>query len=187
MKNVILTVFAVMTLLTANAQSTWKVDKSHSSINFSISHYMLSNITGRFGSFDIEVIANDKFENPTFNVSIDVESIDTNQNARDKHLKSSDFFNVEVHPKITFISSSYKQLEDGNFETSGKITINGITQDATFKGKLNGVIKNEKDEKHKAGFTLTTKIDREAFKLGSGMASLGVEVEVVINIEIKQQ
>ncbi|MEE9361190.1 MAG: YceI family protein [Cellulophaga sp.] len=187
MKKIILTVFAVVALLTANAQSTWKVDKSHSSINFSISHYMISDITGRFGSFDVEAITNDKFENPTFNVSIDVESIDTNQKGRDKHLKSPDFFNVEVHPKITFVSSSYKQLEDGNFESAGKITINGITKDATFNGKLNGVLKNEKDEKHKAGLTLTTKIEREAFNIGKGMSSLGKDVEVVINIEIKQQ
>jgi polyisoprenoid-binding protein YceI len=188
MKKIVLTSIALVALvLSINAQSTWKVDNSHSSINFSVSHFMISEVTGHFGSFDITTTANEKFENPTFDVTIDASTINTNQSDRDNHLKSPDFFNVEKHKNIAFKSSSFKQLEDGAFEVSGKITINGVTKDAVFSGKLNGVIKDDQSGKHLAGLKLTTIIEREDFNLGNGMSPIGKEVTVTINIEMYEE
>ena len=188
MKKIILTITALIALvISTNAQSTWKVDKSHSSINFSVSHFMISEVTGNFGNFDITASANDKFENPTFNVTINASTINTNQKSRDNHLRSPDFFNVKKHQNITFKSSSYKQLENGKFETIGKITINGVTKETIFTGKLNGVIKDNRSGKYKAGLKLKTTIKRKNFNLGKGMSSIGKDVEVIINIEMNQQ
>lgn len=186
MKKIVLTVIAILAVATINAQ-TWKVDKAHSSINFSVSHFMISEVTGNFGEFDIEATANDKFEKPTFTVSINASTINTNQKNRDEHLNAPDFFDTKKHPKITFKSESFKQLEGKNFETKGNITIKGITKEVVFKGKLNGIIKDQRSGKYKAGLKLTASIHREDFNLGKGMNPVGKEVEITVNIEMNQQ
>jgi polyisoprenoid-binding protein YceI len=185
MKKLILTLIILVTLNT-NAQSTWKVDNAHSSITFSVSHFMISEVTGNFGKFDITATANEKFESPSFDVSIDAATINTNQSGRDNHLKSADFFDVAKHANIVFKSSSFKNLEGKEFETTGNITIKGITKEIVFKGKLNGVI-DTKSGKKKAGLKLTSVIKREDFNVGKGMNPVGKDVSVTINIEMNQQ
>lgn len=182
MKKAIFTLAAIISLVTVSAQSTWKVDNAHSSINFSISHFMISEVTGNFGKFDIEAKANEKFESPTFSVTIYASSINTNNEDRDDHLRSEDFFNVENNPNITFKSASYEQIDDKKFNVTGNITINGKTEVVTFNGNLNGIIKD--DDGLKAGLKLTTTIARENFNLGERMSPLGKEVEIVINLEM---
>lgn len=185
MKKLILTLILLVTLY-ANAQTTWKVDKAHSSITFSVSHFMISEVTGNFGKFDITATANEKFESPSFDVTIDASTINTNQTGRDNHLKSADFFDVAKHANIVFKSTGFKSLEDKRFETTGNITIKGITKEIVFKGKLNGIIEGREGKK-KAGLKLTTTIKREDFNVGKGMNPVGKEVFVTINIEMNQQ
>ena len=185
MKKLILGLIILVTLNT-NAQTTWKVDKAHSSITFSVSHFMISEVTGNFGKFDITATANEKFESPTFEVTIDAATINTNQSGRDNHLKAADFFDVAKHANIIFKSSSFKNLEGKEFETIGNITIKGITKEVVFKGKLNGVIET-KSGKKKAGLKLTSIIEREDFNVGKGMNPVGKDVAVTVNIEMNQQ
>ncbi len=168
------------------AQSTWKVDKAHSSISFSVSHFMISEVTGNFKQFDIEATAGAQFENPSFDVSIAAGSIDTNQGGRDNHLKAPDFFDVKNHAQITFKSESFTAGENGTFTTKGTITIKGVRKEVVFKGKLNGVIKT-RNGKHKAGLKLTTQIKREDFNLGKGMTPIGKDVTVTVHLEMNQQ
>jgi len=186
MKKIILTFVALVTLVTVNAQNTWKVDNSHSSITFSVSHFMISEVTGNFGKFDITATTNEKFEAPEFDVTIDASTINTNQSGRDNHLKAADFFDVEKHANIVFKSSSFTKLEGKEFEAKGNITIKGITKEVVFKGKLNGVIEGRGGKK-KAGLKLTSVIKREDFNVGKGMNPVGKEVTVTINIEMNQQ
>lgn len=186
MKKIFITLILIFSINVVSAQNTWKVDKAHSSITFSVSHFMISEVTGNFNGFDIDAEANEKFEKPVFKVSINAASINTNQKGRDNHLKSPDFFNVKKNPTITFNSDSFNDLKDGNFETNGTITINGIAKKITFKGKLNGIIK-ARSGKNKAGLKLTSTIKREEFNLGKGMSPIGKDVTVTINIEMNQQ
>lgn len=185
MKKILTIALAILFSTTSIAQNSWKLDKAHSSISFSVSHFKISEVTGQFKSFDINAKANDKFENVSFTVSIDASSINTNNEGRDGHLKSPDFFNVNTHPNITFTSTKFIQQENGLFETVGKISINGITKEISFKGKLNGIIK-DRNSKNKAGLKLSATIKREDFNLGKGMMPIGNEVFVVINIEMNQ-
>lgn len=187
MKKQVFTLLAIITLLSANAQTIWKVDNAHSSINFSVSHFMISEVTGNFTNFDITATSNENLEKPVFKVTIDASSINTNNEGRDGHLKSGDFFNVEKNPKIVFKSTSYKQLEDGNFSTTGDITINEKTEVITFTGKLNGIIKDQRSNKQKAGLKLSTTIKRENFNLGNGMSPIGKDVVVTVNLEMNEQ
>ena len=186
MKKLVLIAIALLFCKESIAQNTWKVDKSHSSITFSVSHFMISEVTGNFNAFDIEATADEKFQNPSFKVTIDANSINTNQPSRDGHLKSPDFFNTQKHPTITFDSSSFQDLKDGKFATTGKITINGVSKEIKFKGKLNGIIKG-RNGKNKAGLKLASTVKREDFKLGSAMAPIGKDVAVTIHIEMDQQ
>jgi polyisoprenoid-binding protein YceI len=82
--------------LMVSAQSTWKVDKSHSNINFTVTHLLISEVTGNFGTFEIEAMADDAFNNPTFNVTIETASIDTGNESRDGDLRSEGWFGAEV-------------------------------------------------------------------------------------------
>lgn len=186
MKKIVLTLIAFVTLANVNAQTTWKVDKAHSSITFSVSHFMISEVTGNFGKFDITAMSNEKFEEPKFNVSIDVSTINTNQSGRDNHLKAADFFDVANHTNIVFKSNSFKSLEGKEFETTGEMTIKGITKEVVFRGKLNGIIEGRGGKK-KAGLKLTSVIKREEFNVGKGMKPIGKDVEVVVNIEMNEQ
>ncbi|PKH50042.1 polyisoprenoid-binding protein [Tenacibaculum sp. Bg11-29] len=185
MKKLILGLIISITL-NVTAQNTWKVDNAHSSITFSVSHFMISEVTGNFGKFDITATTNEKFETPSFEVVIDAATINTNQSGRDNHLKSADFFDVAKHANIVFKSASFKSLEGKEFETTGNITIKGITKEVVFKGKLNGVI-DTKSGKKKAGLKLTSVIKREDFNVGKGMNPVGKEVNVTINVEMNQQ
>ena len=185
MKKIILALI-VLVSLNVNAQTTWKVDNAHSSVTFSVSHFMISEVTGNFGKFDITAISNEKFEDPKFEVSIDASTINTNQTGRDNHLKKADFFDVAKHAAIVFKSSSFKKLEGKEFETKGNITIKGITKEVVFKGKLNGIIEGRNNKK-KAGLKLTTVIKREDFNVGKGMNPVGKDVTVTVNVEMNQQ
>ncbi|CAL2102347.1 YceI family protein [Tenacibaculum sp. 190130A14a] len=186
MKKIVFTLIALIALTNVYAQTTWKVDKAHSSITFSVSHFMISEVTGNFGKFDITAVSNEKFEEPKFEVSIDAATINTNQSGRDNHLKAADFFDVANHTNIVFKSNSYKKLEGKDFEVTGQITIKGVTKEAVFKGRLNGIIEGRGGKK-KAGLKLTTSIKREDFNVGKGMKPIGKDVEVVVNIEMNEQ
>ncbi|NER15362.1 polyisoprenoid-binding protein [Leptobacterium flavescens] len=184
MKKSILILF-VLASAYINAQSTWKVDAGHSSINFAVSHLVISETTGSFDKFDIQASTGDEFSNPEFTVSIETASINTKNSRRDNHLRADDFFAAEKHPAITFKSSTYKKTGAKTFTVSGNITIKGVTKQVQFNGKLNGILKNDRGEK--AGLKLTTTILREEFGIGVGSSSIGKEVEVTINLEMAKQ
>ncbi len=184
MRTFLATLF-VLVAFTMNAQSTWKLDSGHSSINFSVSHLVISEITGSFDQFDITAITGDDFSNPKFDVSIKTASINTKNSQRDNHLRADDFFDAEKHPAITFKNSSVEKTGDKTFSVTGNLTIKGITKEVTFNGTLNGILKTDRGEK--AGLKLTTTINRTDFKVGGGMGSIGEDVMVVIHLEMKKQ
>ncbi|MDG1730951.1 MAG: YceI family protein [Polaribacter sp.] len=181
----VLTTFIVLVTFVANAQSTWKVDTGHSSINFAVSHLVISETTGSFDTFDITAVTGEDFSNPTFEVSIQTASINTKNDRRDNHLRADDFFDAEKHPMIVFKSASVEKTGEKTFLIKGDITIKGVTKKVNFNGKLNGILKNDRGEK--AGLKLTTIIKRTDFGVGNSGGSVGEDVEVTINLEMKKQ
>src|SRR6056297_4078436 len=99
MKKVFFTV-AFLTTLMVTAQSTWKSDGAHSKVGFGITHLMISEIEGHFSDFDITATATDTFDDADFTVDIKTTSIDTDNDRRDDHLRSADFFDAEKYPSI---------------------------------------------------------------------------------------
>ena len=178
---------AFMTTVVVAAQSTWKSDGAHSKVGFAITHLMISEVEGHFSEFDITATATDTFDDAEFTVDIKTTSIDTDNDRRDDHLRSADFFDAEKYPSISFKSTSFKKTGDRTFVLNGDLSMHGVTKPVTLEGKVNGIITDQRSQKLKAGLKLTGTIDRLEFGVGGDSASLGDEVEMTINLEMAQQ
>lgn len=147
------------------AITTWQLDPAHSEVSFKVRHLVISNVTGKFSSFDSSFTSGaDDFTDANINFTIDANSIHTGVEARDNHLRGEDFFNTEVFPKITFAGKSLKKTDDGAYELSGDLTIRDVTQPVTLDVEFGGVTKDPYGN-IKAGFEVEGKIKRKAFGL----------------------
>ncbi|MDQ6610202.1 MAG: YceI family protein [Bacteroidota bacterium] len=144
---------------------TWKVDPSHSEIQFKVKHLMITTVTGYFKQFDLEVITeSDDFTTASkIEFTADVNSIDTNSQQRDTHLKSADFFDAEKYAQIKFVGKKYEA--DGEDEQlHGELTIRDVTKPLTVKVEFGGIVVDPYGQT-KAGFTVSGKISRKEFGL----------------------
>ncbi|MCJ7467480.1 MAG: YceI family protein [Maribacter sp.] len=182
-------IFVLTFIISASlaAQATWKADNAHSKVGFAISHLLISEVEGHFGEFDISATADETFSDPNFTVEIKTASIDTDNERRDGHLKSDDFFAAETHPAITFKTTSLKKTGEKSFKLTGDLRMHGVTKPVTLDGKLNGIITDQRTEKLKAGLKLTGTVNRKDFEIGSKSFPVGDEVEMTINLEMAQQ
>ncbi|HEY8405035.1 MAG TPA: YceI family protein [Flavobacteriales bacterium] len=162
----------------------WNLDPTHSEVSFKVKHMMITNVTGILGSFQVDAESDDEaFSNAKVKFTGDIKSISTNNEQRDQHLQSADFFDTENHPQIIFESTSYKEGKlDGN------LTIRGITKPITLEVEFGGIGKDPWGNT-KAGFTVNGKINRREFGLlwNASLETGGVLVsdEVKINGEIQ--
>ena len=163
----------------------WVADTMHSEIGFQIRHLMISNVKGHFTAFESTCVADADFNNAQINFSAQVDSITTNNEQRDGHLKSPDFFDAEKFPTITFKSDDFKSA-------SGQITGNFSMKDVTKKITLDvefGGIANDLFGQTRAGFTITGKINRKDFGLSWGAitetGNIALADDVKLNIEIQ--
>lgn len=174
-----------------NAQvNNWSIDKAHSSISFSVSHMVISEVDGRFDKFEGTVTnSKDDFTNAKIQLSIDIASINTGDEKRDKHLKNPDFFDAEKFPKMTFVSSSMKKTTANNYKLIGNLTMHGVTKKVTLDAKYGGTIKDPWGNT-KAGFKITGTLNRTDFGLKynsvmeAGGVMIGEEIEITCKIEI---
>ncbi|MEI6577133.1 MAG: YceI family protein [Bacteroidota bacterium] len=121
----------------------WKIDKAHTAITFTVPHLMISEVTGAFKDYEIQVTAaKADFTDLKINASIKTNSINTDNSQRDEHLKSDDFFNSATYPDIKFVSTSVKKIDAKNYKIVGNLTIRDITKSVTFNAIYNGSIKN---------------------------------------------
>jgi polyisoprenoid-binding protein YceI len=120
----------------------WKLDKAHSSIEFSIRHLVISSVTGKFKDFDISFNSSKAdFTDATVSATIKVASIDTDNERRDAHLRTDDFFNAEKYPLIKFKSTSFEKTGNDTYAIKGNLTIRDTTKSVTFDAVYNGSIK----------------------------------------------
>ena len=126
---------------------------------------MISTVTGSFQKFDGKVeVANEDFTGSKITFSADIDSINTNNEQRDGHLKSDDFFNAEQFPKLTFESTSFNRVDDENFKLKGNLTIRDITKEVELNVEYGGVA-DDAYGNTKSGFTVEGKISRKEFGL----------------------
>ncbi len=174
---------------TAFAQTTWSIDKPHSHIGFSVPHYAITEVEGNFKDFDATVISkSDDFDGAEISFTAKTASIDTDNERRDGHLKSADFFDAEKHPDLTFKGKLVK--EDGKYKLKGDITMRGVTKPIEFDVNYGGTVDTGRGLK--AGFKLTGQLNRQDFgvsyggKTPGGDVVIGDVVEVICQIELNK-
>lgn len=172
------------------SSTKWVVDPLHSEVQFKIKHLVISTVTGFFKTFKGEAVTpSEDFANADINFSLDVNSIDTNQHARDEHLRNSDFFDVEHYPDITFKSTSFRKVNDEQFKLVGDLTMKGVTKTIELDAEYGGTNKDHYGNT-KAGFEVAGKINRKEFGLTynaiteTGGLALGEDIKLIANIQL---
>ncbi|MCW3078121.1 MAG: hypothetical protein JWO32_2730 [Bacteroidetes bacterium] len=197
MKKLILSASVALLSLAAYSQTNWKVDPSHSKLGFSVTHMMVSDVEGKFKVYEGTVSSKTDidFTDASINFSADAASINTDDEKRDGHLKSADFFDVEKYPKITFKSTSMKpNVKKGKtaYDLTGELTMHGVTKKVTLTAI--GASKTVKDPygNTKYGFRVNGEINRKDFGLNwnaaleAGGVAVSDEVKLNINIELNK-
>lgn len=176
--------------LASSAQaSTWEMDMSHSQIGFSVRHMMVSNTSGRFAKATGTLELDDKdLARSNVSIAIETASVDTQDQKRDEHLRSPDFFATAEHPQMTFKSKSVKAKGKG-YVINGDLTIRGVTRPVVLEvAELTGPVKDPWGNERR-GATATAKINRKDFGiawnkvLDAGGVAVGDEVRIQIEAE----
>jgi len=158
-------VIALLSVALVQAQTTWNIDPSHSSIRFAVDHMVISEVEGIFSKYEGSVIATkDDFSDAKINFTVDVNSVNTDNAKRDEHLRSADFFETEKFPKMTFVSSSVTKTGTGKYNLKGKLTLHGVTKDIALMMTYGGTTKDPWGNT-KAGLKVTGVINRTDFGL----------------------
>jgi polyisoprenoid-binding protein YceI len=172
--------------------STWKIDPSHSHVEFAVKHLMISTVKGLFSDVEGEIeIVDGNPSASSVSAVIKTASIDTRTGQRDDHLRSGDFLDVTKYPEITFKSTKISG-DDAEFKITGNLTISGVTKEITLDATNEGSGKDPWGG-HRIGFSAKTKIDRRDFGLTynqaieAGGVVIGHEVKISLEVEAIKQ
>lgn len=182
MKKFIIMIAAALFGTAALAQTTWKNDKMHSKLQFTVTHLMVSDVEGGFGDFAVTIIsAKPDFSDAKFQLTVNTASVNTGVDMRDNDLRSANFFNVSKYPEMTFTSTSIAPTSPGHYKLSGNLTLAGVTRPVTMDLWYRGTITNPMTKAADAGFKLTGIIKRSDFNFGSKYGSSMLSDDVTID------
>ncbi|RQO31345.1 hypothetical protein DBR32_05115 [Taibaiella sp. KBW10] len=169
------------------ANVKWVLDPTHSELLFKVKHLMITNVKGEFRTFSASIDGED-FTTAPLTVNIDAASVFTNNNDRDGHLKSPDFFDAEQFPGLTFVGKGFKKVDDEEYKLTGDLTIKDVTKEITLDVTYGGTNKDPWGN-HKAGFSVKGKINRSDFGLtwNSALETGGVLVSEEVKIDAEVQ
>ncbi|HEX5172183.1 MAG TPA: YceI family protein [Cyclobacteriaceae bacterium] len=175
--------------VSAFAQTTWTLDKAHTKIGFNVVHMAVTEVEGKFNDFEGSVTTNSNdFNGADVTFTAKVASVDTDNERRDNHLKSDDFFNAEKFPELKFAGKLVK--EGSGYKLKGDLTIRDVTKPVTLDVTYNGSIDTGRGVK--AGFKVSGKINRQDYglkfnaALGGGELVAANEVELIIKVELNK-
>lgn len=167
----------------------WELDGTHSIIEFSVKHMVISTVKGRFAKHSgVLELDEQNPVNSVVDVTIDAASIDTHDANRDGHLRSADFFDVAQFPTITYKSTSIESLGDDKYRVHGDLTMHGVTKPVTLEASLEGHTRGMRGER-RAGFSLHTSVSRKEFGLtwNPALETGGAVVSDKVNINIEAE
>src|SRR5688572_26466324 len=174
----------------AFAQTTWTIDKNHSKVGFSVAHMGVSEVEGKFNEFEGTVVSkSDDFNGAQVQFTSKTTSIDTDNEKRDNHLRSPDFFDAAKFPETKFNGTLVK--EGGKYKLKGDFTLHGVTKPVEFDVTYGGTVNHGKGVK--AGFKLTGTINRQDYgltwanKVPTGELVVGDDVELVVKVELDKK
>ncbi len=173
----------------ANAADLYKFDPNHTNINWSVSHFGFSNVSGKFIAAEEKIIgkilideANPK--NSSIEVEVKIDALSTGISKFDNHLKSADFFDIEKFPTATFISKSVVLKDKNRAEVFGDLTLCGVTKSVALEVKMNKIGTGLMTQRKTIGFSATAKIKRSQFGMLFGLPGVSDEVKLQIEAEI---
>lgn len=176
-----------------NAQTSWTVDRAHSNLDFSVRYMMLSNVRGTYNDFNAVLIQHgDDFSGSEVEVTVIAKSIDTQNDDRDNHLRSDDFFDAENHPELTFVSREFEKTGEKTYRIFGDLTIRGTTRPVELDAELVGIIDDPRGFR-RAAFSGSTTINRNDFGvqwnrvLDAGGFVVGDNVNITINVQFIEE
>ena len=167
--------------------TTWNIDAVHTHIGFSVRHMMVSTVRGQFKGYSGKVTLDpNDFSKSTIEGEVEVKSIDTGNEQRDRHLRTNDFFDVEHHPKITFKSTKIEAKGDGAFVVHGDLQIRGVTKNVALQTEFHGTSKNPQSGKVVTGLHAATTVNRKDFGVvyNAVLETGGVAISEKVKIEI---
>jgi polyisoprenoid-binding protein YceI len=189
MKKAIMVFLAAVLVVSAATANSWKVDGSHSKVEFNVTHLMISDVTGRFTQFDVTLKqGKEDFSGSTVEAVIKTASVTTDNDGRDKHLKGDDFFNAEKFPEMKFVSTAFEKTGKDTYRIPGTLTIRDVSKPVVLEGKFLGSTKDPWGNT-KIGFKATTTINRQEFgvkwnkSLDAGGMVVSDDVEVTLAIQ----
>ena len=185
---------ASITQIPGYVVGTWDIDASHSTVGFSVRHMMVSKVRGRFSKFEGTIRTGDNFVDSSVEASIDMGSIDTNNEQRDGHIRSADFFDAEKYPYITFKLTGIEPVDDENFRVKGELTVKEITKPITLDATVEGRMPDPFGARERVGISARGQLNRMEFGLNwDGLAGavpfashtikLEVDAEIVVKAE----
>ena len=178
--------------MTTTTKTLWKIDPTHSEVQFKVKHLVISTVTGSFGTFNGQIEADEEdFENAKATFTADIDSISTNNEDRDQHLKSDDFFNAEEYPQISFESKNFQKVGEGEYKVTGDLTIRDVTKEIELDVVHGGTVGDPYGQT-KAGFEVTGTINRKEFGLSwnavteAGNVVVGDKIKLQLNVQFVQ-
>ena len=175
--------------MTTATKTLWKIDPTHSEVQFKAKHLVISTVTGSFSSFNGQIEAEgDTFEHAKASFTADIDSISTNNEDRDQHLKSDDFFNAEEHPQLKFESTSVEKTGDQQYKVIGNMTIRDVTNEVELDVLHGGTVSDQYGQT-KAGFEVSGSINRKEFGLTwdavteAGNVVVGDKIKLQLNVQ----
>jgi polyisoprenoid-binding protein YceI len=170
--------------------TTWSVDPLHSDVQFKVKHLVISTVTGSFTQFSgAATTQGENFDDAAIEFTLDVNSIYTSQPQRDEHLRSAEFFDAATYPSISFRSTGFKKVSDGQYALTGDLTMKGITKPIAFEAEYGGSAKDGYGNiKH--GFEVKGIVNRKEFGLTysplteTGGLALGEDIKFTANIQV---
>jgi polyisoprenoid-binding protein YceI len=175
--------------MTTATKTLWKIDPTHSEVQFKVKHLVISTVTGSFSSFEGQIEADgDNFEDARATFTANIDSISTNNEDRDQHLKSDDFFNAEQYPQLSFESTKVEKIGEGDYKVTGDLTIRDITKEVELELVHGGTVADQYGQT-KAGFEVKGAINRKEFGLTwsavteAGSVVVGDKINLQMNVQ----
>jgi len=164
----------------------WSLDKSHAKLGFSVVHLLVSDVEGQFRTFDVKLkSAKEDFTDAEIELTAEVASINTDNENRDKHLRSADFFDAEKFPVLSFKSTSFQKVDNNKYVLKGNLTMHGVTKELTLYATLRGTTVHPYNKKTIAGFKVNGTVKRSDFTVGSGTPDAVVSDEITLNANLE--
>lgn len=176
-----------MSTATIAPTGTWNVDAAHSKVGFAVKHLGIATVRGEFTEFEATLEIGDDLSSSRAYGKVKASSVNTNEPARDDHLRTADFFNADINPEITFDSTSIEPLDDEELRVTGNLTINGITREEVFHAEIQGT-ETDPWGNERVGLEVTGQISRGDYGmkfnqvLGSGNSLVGDKVKIAIDV-----